>query len=125
MRVWGISLVALALAISVTSGHAIEPAKHTVDWYRTHQQARDSALAVCQNDHSLDETGDCRNAQSASHAVMADTLAPSSDQDPEANPAYYGHDGSMIALTLTACAHHQAPVSWCKAAQTASTNLHK
>jgi hypothetical protein len=118
-------LVAFLMVVGATSASAVQPAKHTVDWYRTHQQARDSVLATCQNDHSFDELGDCRNAQSASHGALADSLAANGSKDPEADPAYYGHDGSMISLTLTACAHHQAPASWCKAAQTASANLHK
>jgi hypothetical protein len=125
MRCAVAALVAIVAAAGATSTYAVEPAKHSVEWYGTHQQARDGVLATCQNDHSFDESGDCRNAQSASHSAVADSLAPSGSKEPEADPAYYGRDGSMIALTLTACSHHQAPVSWCKAAQIASANLRK
>lgn len=126
MKVVLLSLVAGGVALSATGALAIEPAKHTVAWYLTHQQARQSVLATCQNDHTFDESGDCRNAQSASHGALADSLgAKTGSTDPEASPSYYGRDGAMIALTLTSCAHHQAPVAWCQAAQTASANLHK
>jgi hypothetical protein len=118
-------LLAFVVATGTTFAYAIEPAKHTVDWYQAHPQARDSVLATCQNDHSFDDSGDCRNAQSASHAAAADSPTPASTGEPEADPAYYGRDGSLIALTLAACTHHQAPASWCKAAHTASANLRK
>lgn len=120
------SLVACSVAVTAFTALAVEPAKRTVSWYRTHQQAREGVLATCQNDHTFDDNGDCRNAQSASHAALADSLAPKSGRsDPEANPGYYGRDGAMIALTLSSCARHQAPVAWCQAAQVASSNLHK
>jgi hypothetical protein len=120
-------ILGVCLAVVGASGaSAIEPAKHTVAWYRTHQQARESVLATCQNDHSFDDSGDCRNAQSASHGALADSLATNTGKaEPEADPAYYGRDGGMIALTLASCAHHEAPASWCKAAQIASANLHR
>lgn len=118
-------LVAVVVALGPTQVHAVQPAKHTVDWYRTHQQDRNIVLTTCQNDHSFDDSGDCRNAQSASQGAAADSLTTMKTQDPEANPTYYGRDGSMIAITLAACAHNQAPKAWCQAATTASTNLHK
>lgn len=118
-------VVALVAGVGATSAYAVQPAAHTVDWYRTHQQNRDRVLATCPNNNSFNESGDCRNAQNASHAALADSLGFSGSTEPEANPAYYGRDGSMIALTLAACLHNQAPPSWCKAAKIASTNLHK
>ena len=122
----GIAGVVMGFASIAAS--AVEPAKHTVAWYRTHEQERTRILATCQNDHSFDDNGDCRNAQSASHAALADSLPaanPGSSRDPEADPAYYGHNGGVIAITLAACARNEAPASWCAAAQIASNNLHK
>jgi hypothetical protein len=123
-------LVAFLVTIGVTTAYAVQPAKHNVDWYRTHQQARDSVLATCQNDHSFDESGDCRNAQSASHGALADSLSGSgsASSDPEATVAYYGKNGGLIAMVLNMCARQgaaRAPEAWCQAASTASANLHR
>jgi hypothetical protein len=119
----------VCLAVVGASGaSAIEPAKHTVAWYRTHQQARESVLATCQNDHSFDESGDCRNAQSASHGALADSLGGSGQGDPEATVAYYGKNGGLIAMVLNMCSRQgsaRAPEAWCRAASTASANLHR
>jgi len=108
----------------MTANHAfaVAPAQHTVDWYRTHQQARESVLETCQNDHTHDNSADCRNATSAAHGALADSLATTGGTDREADPAYYEHDAGMIAMTLAMCTRHEAPPSWCKAAQTASDN---
>jgi hypothetical protein len=119
-RIAGLSLL---LAITASPAFAAEPAQHTVDWYRTHQQARESVLRTCQNDHTHDDAADCRNALSGAHAALADSLATNKKQDPEADPAYYGHDGPLIAMTLAICARNGAPQSWCTAARTASANL--
>ena len=113
----------MLLAITASPAFAVEPAQHTVDWYRTHQQARESVLRTCQNDHTHDDAADCRNATSAAHGAVADSLATTKKQDPEADPAYYGHDGPLIAMTLAICARNGAPQSWCTAARTASANL--
>ena len=104
---------------------AIRPADHTVDWYRTHQQDRERVLSICQNDHSFDNTGDCRNAVAASHAALADSFLQESkaSAEPEANPAYYGHNGPLIAMTLSMCSRHKAPQSWCQAAQSAQGSM--
>ena len=122
-------LLAFVVATGTTFAYAIEPAKHTVDWYQTHQQARDSVLATCQNDHSFDDSGDCRNAQSASHAAAADGPGGlgSPSGDPEATVAYYGKNGGLIAMVLKMCSRQgaaRAPEAWCQAATTASANLH-
>jgi hypothetical protein len=108
------------LAVIAVPAFAVAPAQHTVDWYRTHQAARESVLQTCQNDHAHDDSADCRNALSGSHAALADSLVPTGTKDPEADPAYYGHDAGVIAMTLSMCARHAAPPAWCKAAQTAS-----
>ena len=123
-------LVALLVTISLTPANAVQPTKHTVDWYRAHQQARDGVLATCQNDHSFDDSGDCRNAQSASHGALADSLSGngSASGDPEATVAYYGKNGGLIAMVLNMCARQgaaRAPEAWCRAASTASANLHR
>ncbi len=62
-----IHAVGLAGLLAMTANHAfaVAPAQHTVDWYRTHQQARESVLRTCQNDHTHDDAADCRNATSA------------------------------------------------------------
>jgi hypothetical protein len=114
----------LALLLAMTANHAfaVAPAQHTVDWYRTHQQARESVLETCQNDHTHDNSADCRNATSAAHGALADSLATTGGTDREADPAYYEHDAGMIAMTLAMCTRHEAPPSWCKAAQIASDN---
>jgi len=122
-----LSLAAGGLALSAISALAMEPAKHTVAWYRPHQQARQSVLATCQNDHTFDESGDCRNAQSASHGALADSLGNSGQTDPEATVAYYGKNGGLIAMVLNMCSRPgaaRAPESWCQAASTALANLH-
>lgn len=119
-RVVGLSLV---LAITASPAFPVEPAQHTVDWYRTHQQARESVLRTCQNDHATDNAADCRNALSGAHAALADSLVTTGTKDPESDPAYYGHDAGMIAMTLSMCARNAAPQSWCMAARTASANL--
>jgi hypothetical protein len=110
------------LAMTANQAFAVEPAQHTVDWYRTHQQARENVLQACQNDHAHDDTADCRNALSGAHAAVADSLVTTPATEPEADPAYYGHDAGMIAMTLSMCARHAAPPSWCQAAQTAAAN---
>jgi hypothetical protein len=110
------------LAMTANQAFAVEPAQHTVDWYRTHQQARENVLQACQNDHAHDDTADCRNALSGAHAALADSLATTPGKEPEADPAYYEHDAGLIVITLAMCSRHEAPPSWCKAAQTASDN---
>ena len=113
------------LALAANQAFAIEPAQHTVAWYQTHQQARESVLQACQNDHAYDDKADCRNALSASHGAAADTLAGAAAgaKDPESDPAYYGHNGPLIQMTLSMCSRNSAPQSWCQAARTASANL--
>jgi hypothetical protein len=109
------------LALGAGPAFALTPAVHTVDWYRTHQTEREAELTACQNDHSLDNQAECRNALSGAHAALADSFAASvSTKEPEADPAYYDHNAGVLAMTLTMCSHQQAPLSWCKAAQTAS-----
>jgi hypothetical protein len=119
----GLGLVAL-LVLTATRVLAAEPAEHTVEWYRTHEQVRENVLRVCQNDHTYDPKPDCRNALSASHAAAADDFgqAAAGKTDPEADPAYYGHNGPLIAMTLSMCSRHAAPEPWCRAARSASTN---
>ena len=109
------------LALSTSPAFAVEPARHTVEWYRTHQHEREAVLQTCQNDHSTDNEAECRNALSGAHAALADSFAASMPtKEPEADPAYYDHNAGVLAMTLTMCSHQQAPLSWCKAAQTAS-----
>ncbi len=69
-----VGVVAL-LAVAATPAFALERAQHTVDWYQTHQAERESVLKMCQNDHSYDNSADCRNATSAMHGALADSLA--------------------------------------------------
>jgi hypothetical protein len=111
------------LAMAAQPAFAVEPAQHTVEWYRSHQQERESVLRTCQNDHTYDDSADCRNANSAAQAALADSLATTGGKDAEADPAYYGHNGPLIAMTLSMCARNAAPASWCAAARTASANL--
>jgi len=113
----------LLLVITASQGFAVESAKHTVEWYLTHQQDRESVLRTCQNDHTHDDSADCRNAASAAHAALANSLETAGAKDPEADPAHYGHDAGMIAMMLTMCANGGVPPSWCSAARTASANL--
>jgi len=113
------------LAMTASHAFAAEPARQTVDWYRTHQQARESVLRACQNDHTQDSAADCWNATSAAHAALADSLVITGKADREADPAYYGHDAGMIAMTLSMCANGGVPESWCTAARTASANLRR
>jgi hypothetical protein len=120
VRIIGLGLL---LAVTASQAVAVEPAKHTVEWYRTHQQDRENVLRTCQNDHTYDDSADCRNAASAAHAALADSLKTVGAQDPESDPAYYGHNGPLIAMTLSMCARNAAPTSWCAAARTASANL--
>lgn len=113
----------MLLALGTSPAFAVQPARHTVEWYRTHQHEREAMLRTCQNDHSTDNAADCRNALSGAHAALADSLVTPKKPDPEADPAYYGHDGPLIAMTLAICARNGAPQSWCTAAKTASANL--
>ncbi len=117
-----------SLAVLVTAGssaQAVQPARHTVTWYRTHPQAREEMLAQCQDDHTHDDQADCGNALGAAHGAVADSLELSEGQDPEATVAYYGHNGPLIAMTLSLCSRHQAPTAWCQAAQAASASLNR
>ena len=120
VRIIGLGVL---LAVTASQAFAVEPAKHTVEWYRTHQQDREKLLRTCQNDHTYDDSADCRNAASADHAVAADSVETAGAKDPESDPAYYGHNGPLIAMTLSMCARNAAPQSWCVAARTASANL--
>ena len=120
VRIIGLGLL---LAVTASQAFAVEPAKHTVEWYRTHQQDRENVLRTCQNDHTYDDSADCRNAASADHAAAADSVETAGVKDPESDPAYYGHNGPLIAMTLSMCARNAAPQSWCVAARTASANL--
>ena len=108
------------------SACAVEPAEHTVDWYQSHKEDRERVLGACQNDHSKDGSGDCMNALSASHGALADSFLQQSKEvgEPEADPAYYGHDAGMIAMTLSMCSRHNGvPESWCQAAAVAKSRL--
>lgn len=111
------------MTMTAIPAFAVEPAQHTVAWYRTHQEARETVLKTCQNDHTLDSAADCRNATSAAHGAVADSLGPAGKADREADPAFYGHNGPLIAMTLSMCARNAAPQAWCTAARTASANL--
>lgn len=123
MTAFRLAGLGVLLALGTAPVFALTPAVHTVDWYRTHQTEREAELKACQNDHSLDNQAECRNALSGAHAALADSFAASMPtKEPEADPAYYGHDAGMIAMTLSMCSRHEAPPSWCKAAQTASDN---
>ncbi len=122
MNVFRLAGLAAVLALSTSPAFAVQPARHTVQWYRGHQHEREAMIRTCQNDHSMDNAADCRNALSGAHAALADSLATTPGKDPEADPAYYGHDAGMIAMTLAMCSRHEAPPSWCTAAQTASDN---
>ena len=125
MRFFRAAGAGLFVAVTAIHAFAAEPARQTVDWYRTHQQARESVLQACQNDHTQDNAADCWNATSAAHGALADSLAPSGEADREADPAYYGHDGPLIAMMLSMCTNGGVPKSWCSAARTASTNLRR
>ena len=70
-----------------------------------------------------DDAADCRNALSAAHGAVADSLATTGGTDREADPAYYGQNGPLIAMMLSMCARNAAPQSWCTAARTASAKL--
>jgi hypothetical protein len=118
-----ITWIGALLAVAASQTLAVEPAQHTVAWYRTHEQARENVLQACQNDHTHDNAADCRNALSAAHGATADSFAVTGAKDPEADPAYYGRNGPLIAMTLSMCARNAAPQSWCSAARTASANL--
>ncbi len=120
LRVVGLAAV---LAVSAAPAFALERAQHTVDWYQTHQQERESVLKMCQNDHSYDNSADCRNATSAMHGATADSFVRADKTDPEADPAYYGHDAGAIAMTLSMCSRNMAPLAWCQAARIASAHL--
>jgi hypothetical protein len=111
------------LAVTASQAFAVDQAKHTMEWYRTHQQDRETVLRTCQNDHTYDDSADCRNASSAAHTALADSLATTGETDREADPAYYGHNGPLIAMMLSMCANGGVPSSWCSAAHTASANL--
>ena len=125
IRFCAVGVVAL-LAAAAAPAFPLERAQHTVDWYRTHQQERESVLKACQNDHSYDNTADCWNATSAAHGAVADSLSPRTGKpDPEADPAYYEHDAGMIAMTLSMCAHNMGVPSWCAAARIAEGRLHR
>jgi len=123
-RVRAIGLGVL-LAVIAIPAFAVVPAQHTVDWYRTHQAARESVLQTCQNDHTHDDSADCRNATSAAHGAVADSLATTAGTDREADPAYYEHDAGMITMMLSMCHNGGVPASWCSAARTASANLRR
>ncbi len=110
------------LTTPMLSALAAQPARHDVTWYRAHAEARTSMLATCQNDHSYDDTADCRNANSAAHAAFADSLDAASAKDPEADPAYYQHNAGILGMTLAQCSHGQAPAAWCAAARSATKN---
>jgi hypothetical protein len=117
------------LVLSTRPAFALKPAQHTVEWYRTHQHEREAVLQTCQNDHSADNEAECRNALSGAHAALADSLMPARAKEPEADPAYYGHDAGMIAMMLSVCANGGVPESWYSAAysaaRTASANLRR
>ena len=119
--------VGTGLLVAMTVGHsfAAKPARQTVEWYRTHQQERETVLRACQNDRSENNAADCWNAHSAAHAALADSLATTGETDREADPAYYGHDGPLIAMMLSMCTNGGVPEAWCTAARTASTNLRR
>ena len=120
-----IRAVGLDVLLAMIANHAfaVASAQHTVDWYRTHQQARESVLQTCQNDHTHDDAADCRNATSAAHGALADSIVTTDTKDPESDPTYYGHNGPLIAMTLSMCARNAAPQPWCMAAREASATL--
>jgi hypothetical protein len=120
-----ITRISAILAVAASPALAVEPAQHTVAWYRAHEDARESTLRACQNDHSHDDSADCRNALSAAHGATADSLTTTGRTDREADPAYYGHDTGMITMMLTMCADGGVPQAWCSAARTASANLRR
>ena len=112
--------LAAFLALASGAAFALSPAVHSVDWFRTHQTEREATLQTCQNDHSLDNQAECRNAMSGAHAALGDSLLASQPPDPEATPAYYDHNAGALAMIMTMCTRNEAPQEWCKAAQTAS-----
>jgi hypothetical protein len=125
LNVFRLAGLGVLLALSTNPVFAVEPAQHTVEWYRTHQHEREAILRTCQNDHSADNEAECRNALSGAHAALADSLVTTGETDREADPAYYEHDAGMIAMMLSMCANGGVPPSWCSAARTASKNLRR
>ena len=113
------------MAITVSQAFAGEPARQTVEWYRTHRQERETLLRACQNDRSENKAADCWNANSAAHAALADSFATTGQPDREADPAYYEHDAGAISMMLSMCANGGVPDTWCTAARTASTKLRR
>lgn len=120
MNAFRLAGLGVLLVLSTRPAFALKPAQHTVEWYRTHQHEREAVLQMCQNDHSADNEAECWNALSGAHAALADSLMTARAKEPEADPAYYGHNGPLIAMTLSMCARNAAPQSWCTAARTAS-----
>jgi hypothetical protein len=123
LKVLRLTRLGVLLALGTSPVFGLKPAQHTVDWYRTHQPEREAILQTCQNDHSTDNEAECRNALSGAHAALADTFVAPPKPDQESDPAYYGHDGPLIAMTLAICARNGAPESWCTAARAASATL--
>jgi hypothetical protein len=118
-----LAAIIMFVALPISSALAVQPARHDVAWYRAHTIERVSVLAMCQNDHTYDDSADCRNATSAAQAAAGDSTSIARKTDPEADPAYYGRDAGVIAMTLSMCARNAAPKSWCQAAQTAKDNM--
>jgi hypothetical protein len=103
------------------------PADHTVGWYVANPLVRQSVLQRCDNDRSLDGNGDCRNATAAAAKAAPDGNLNGQDAFAAENSVTpYLANGALRGMVLGACATNQPPpVSWCKAAKEAQSELSK
>ena len=108
------------LILATNAAQAAAPAKHPVSWYVDHPAERQSVLRMCDNDHALDGSGDCRNATTAAAKTVPGTSTDAFAANED--PAFYRANGPERAMVLAACGTNRPPpASWCQAARAAQS----
>jgi Na+-transporting methylmalonyl-CoA/oxaloacetate decarboxylase gamma subunit len=116
-------LITAIMTIGVFHASAVQPrAEHGVSWYVSHPVDRENVLQKCNDDHSLDSNGDCRNATAAAARSVGTgkTNDDALDSDPAYSVAALKANEPMRKMVLGFCKGNQAPpASVCRNAREA------
>jgi hypothetical protein len=118
-------LAGAALGGSVLpAGAAPTPADHPVSWYVAHPTDRQNVLRTCNDDRSLDDYGDCRNATAAAAAAGDESPNGKDAFSTQNTVAGYKTNGFLRGMILGACkTNRPPPEAYCEAAREAQRDV--
>ncbi len=128
-RIVGLTVLLAGAALGgsvLPAGAAPTPADHPVSWYVAHPADRQNVLRTCNDDRSLDNNGDCRNATAAAAKSASYNLEGQDAFAAEATVTPYRVNGALRTMVLSACkTNRPPPKTWCEAAGEAQNELTK